>query len=116
MNLLIFKIFIFFHNINKLAQARTLVIENEESQLSLAKCGWVKDTMLKQQGNPERGLKVGNSQKGFTKGKLCLTSQNAFCGEMLGSVAEWRAVDVCLKFSKAFDILLQSTHIASPRK
>lgn len=44
--------------------------------------------MLKQQGNPERAQKVWNSQKGFTKGKLCLTSLNAFDGEMLGSVAK----------------------------
>ena len=71
--------------------------------------------MLKQQENPERSLKIENSQKGFTKGKLCLTSPNAFCGEMLVSVAKWRAADVCLKFSKAFDILLQSTRIASLR-
>lgn len=66
--------------------------------------------MLKQQGNPERTLKIGNSQKGFTKGKLCLTSPNAFCSETLGSVAKWRAVDVCLKFGKAFDILATYPH------
>lgn len=87
---LFFKIFICFHNVIKLAQTTISDIENKETHLSLSKCAWVKDTMLKQQGNPEIALKIGNSQKGFTKGKLCLTSPNAFCGEMPGSVAKWR--------------------------
>lgn len=43
--------------------------------------------MLKQQGKPERVLKIGNSQKGFTEGKFCFTSPNSFSGEMLDSVA-----------------------------
>lgn len=46
--------------------------------------------MLKPQGNSEIALKIWNSQEGFTKGKLCLTSPSAFCGKMPGSVAKWR--------------------------
>ena len=72
--------------------------------------------MLNKQGNPEKVLKSGNSQEGVTKGKLCLINLNTFCGEMPLSVDKWRAVDVCLKFSKAFDILLQNTHVTSPRR
>lgn len=72
--------------------------------------------MLKQQGNLKRALKIGNSQKGFTKGIWCLPSLSTFCGEVLGSVAKWRAMNVCLKFSKAFYMLLQNTLVDSLRR
>ncbi|KAK4826839.1 hypothetical protein QYF61_011647 [Mycteria americana] len=49
---------------------------------------------------------IRSSQRGFTKGKSCLTNLIIFCDEMTGLVDEGRAVDtVCLDFKLSMVLL-----------
>ncbi|KAK4831301.1 LOW QUALITY PROTEIN: hypothetical protein QYF61_016771 [Mycteria americana] len=52
---------------------------------------------------------IGPSQRGFMKGRSCLTSLMSFCDQVTRLVDEGRAVDVIyLDFSKAFDTVSHS--------
>ncbi|KAK4831298.1 hypothetical protein QYF61_016768 [Mycteria americana] len=52
---------------------------------------------------------IGPSQRGFMKGRSCLTSLMSFCDQVTRLVDEGRAVDVIyLDFSKAFDTVCHS--------
>ena len=56
---------------------------------------------------------IGNSQHGFTKGKSCPFSLNAFYDDTTGSVDEGREVDIIfLDSSKAFDTVFFNIFIA----
>jgi len=60
---------------------------------------------------------VRSSQRGFIKGKSCLTNLIAFYDGMTGWVDEGRAVDVVyLDFSKAFDTVSDNTLLGKLRK
>ncbi|CAM4592369.1 unnamed protein product [Caretta caretta] len=66
----------------------------------------LKESILK---HLEERKVIGNSQHGFTKGKLCLTILLAFYDKITCSVDEGKAVDVLfLDVSKAFDTVSHS--------
>ncbi|CAM5124509.1 unnamed protein product [Natator depressus] len=66
----------------------------------------LKESILK---HLEERKVIRNSQRGFTKGKSCLTNLIAFYDEITGSVDEGKAVDVMfLDFSKVFDTVSHS--------
>jgi len=62
------------------------------------------ETMLK---HMEKNKVTGDSQHGFTKGKLCLTNSVAICDMVTVLLDKGRATDVIyLDLTKAFDIVL----------
>ena len=107
---------------SKRARRRTLVLVNYSNYRTISFTsipGKVMEQLIL--GAVSRHIKdkrvIRGSQRGFIKGKSCLTNLTAFSDVITGWVGGGRAMDVvCLDFSKAFDTIFHTILVMKTRK